>query len=78
MLAPRHIERSTGRFTAEECEDYDVGEPIEKFHKGLLGYRTKFRALSFESVDGGASTRPAVRYVRREPLGYYDEPDTSS
>ena len=32
------------RFTAEECEDYDVGEPLEEFRKGLLGYRTKFRA----------------------------------
>ena len=67
------------RFTAEECKDYDVGEPLEEFPKGLLGYRTKFRTpYQFESADGGAWTRPAVRHVRREPPGYHDDLDTSS
>ena len=56
-----------------------MGEPLEEFRKGLLGYRTKFRApYQFESADGGVWTRPAVRHVRRELPGYHDDPDTSS
>ena len=52
------------RFTDEECEDYDVGEPLEEFRKGLLGYRTKFRALSVR--ERGRRRMDAPRCTPRE------------